>query len=56
MGTDHEWVAVEAVVRAALADADVLGDPPRTEEQVGYLAETIADHVVGAFVTQPRPK
>lgn len=56
MGTDHEWAAVEAVVREALADADVLGDPPKTEEEIGYLAETITDHVVAAFVTQPRPK
>jgi hypothetical protein len=49
-------VAVERVVREALADADVLGYPPKTDEELGYLAETITDHVVAAFLIQPRPK
>ena len=55
MGTDHQWVAVEKVVREALADADVLGYPPKNEEEVGHLAETISDYIVAAFLTQPRP-
>ena len=54
MGTDHAWVAVEKVVLEALADADLLAYPPKSEEEIGHLAETITDHVVAAFLTQPR--
>ncbi|HSH60876.1 MAG TPA: hypothetical protein VK988_14815 [Acidimicrobiales bacterium] len=54
MGEDKEWVAVERAVRAGLDDADVLTDPPKTDEEVGWLAATITDHVVAAFETKPR--
>ncbi len=54
MGEDKEWVAVYKVVLEALADGRVLEDPPTTEEEVEFLAETISDHVVGAFRTALR--
>ena len=56
MGTDWEWVAVEKVVLEALADRDELRYPPKNEEDVGHLAETITDHIVATFLTQPHPK
>ncbi len=48
MAADKEWVAVYRVVLEALADVDVLQSPPRTEEEVGFSAETISDHILGA--------
>jgi hypothetical protein len=48
-GEDKEWVAVERAVRAGLDDVHVLTDPPKTDEEVGWLAATITDHVVAAF-------
>jgi len=54
MVQDREWAAVERVVRAALDDADVLRTPPATDEELGFVTETITDHIVGAFVTRPR--
>jgi hypothetical protein len=37
----------ELVIRG-LKDADVLGHPPTTEQELAYMAETITDHVVAA--------
>lgn len=54
MAEDKAWLAVYKVVLAALADVDVLHSPPRTEEEVGFLAETISDHIIGAFRPEPR--
>ena len=41
-------MAVYDLVLEGLEDHHVLDDPPKTEEEVGFLAETITDHVVGA--------
>lgn len=49
MGTDHDWVAVNEVVEAALRDAQVLETPPTTEEELGFLAETVTDHLAMAL-------
>ena len=46
--TDSNWLAVHDLVRAGLADYGVLENPPRSEVEVGHLAETITDHVVAA--------
>ena len=54
MAEDKQWAAVYEVVLEALADGDVLQSPPRTKEEVGFLAETISDHIVGAFRPEPR--
>jgi hypothetical protein len=49
--TDRVWVAIEAAVRAGLDDDAVLIDPPKTEEEVMWLAATIADHVCASMPT-----
>ena len=50
MGTDHHWVAVNEVVRRALIqDVEVHKLPPENENEVGNVAETVTDHLVGAF-------
>ncbi len=50
MGTDHHWVAVyEVVRRALLQDVEVHKHPPENENEVGHVAETVTDHLVGAF-------
>jgi hypothetical protein len=49
--TDLVWVAIEAAVRAGLDDDAVLTDPPKTEEEVMWLAATIADHVCATLPT-----
>lgn len=55
MATDQDWVAVKRVIRVALfEDRDVLQHPPTSEVEWTYLAETIADGIVGAFVLTPR--
>jgi hypothetical protein len=46
--TDSNWLAVHDRVRQGLADYDVVNHPPTSEVEVGYLAETITDHVVAA--------
>ena len=46
--TDSNWLAVHDRVRAGLADYGVRENPPMSEVEVGYLAETITDHVVAA--------
>ena len=50
MGTDHHWVAVyEVVRRALLQDVEVHKHPPENENEVGHVAETVTDHLVGTF-------
>jgi hypothetical protein len=51
---DQNWIAVNQVVEAALADGAILERPPGTDDEVMWLAATITDHVVAAFVTEPR--
>lgn len=46
---DQVWVAVEKAVRDGLDDKSVIEAPPKTEEDVVWLAATISDHVVGAL-------
>jgi hypothetical protein len=46
--TDGNWLAVHDRVRQGLEDFGVLENPPTSEIEVGYLAETITDHVVAA--------
>ena len=42
---DRQWVELRALVQAAL-DADrVVARPPRTEQEWGFLAGTLTDHV-----------
>lgn len=47
--TDLVWVELEAAVRAGLEDKGVLDDPPKTDEDVMWLAATITDHVCGSL-------
>lgn len=55
MATDHQWVAVERVIRQALFDdVDVVANPPKTSQEWESLAETISDHVCAAFETKAR--
>jgi hypothetical protein len=55
MGTDHHWVAVyEVVRRALLQDVEVHKHPPEDETEVGHVAETVTDHLVGAFTVLRR--
>jgi hypothetical protein len=46
---DPFWVAIEAAVRAGLDDKAVLRDPPKTDQDLMWLAATITDHVVAAI-------
>lgn len=46
---DRVWVAVEAAVRAGLEDKAILERPPRSEDDVMWLAATITDHVCGSI-------
>jgi hypothetical protein len=55
VGTDHHWVAVYEVVRdALLEDVQLHLDPPSNAEEVGHVAETVADHLVGQFIFERR--
>lgn len=47
--TDLVWVELETAVREGLRDKSVLEDPPKTDEELGWLAATITDHVCGAL-------
>lgn len=50
MGKDHQWVAVYEVVRKALLeDVELDMHPPENEDDVAHVAETVTDHLVGAF-------
>ena len=50
MGTDHHWAAVYEVVREALLhDVELQNCPTENEDDVGHVAETVADHLVGIF-------
>ena len=50
MGTDHHWAAVYEVVRQSLLqDVELHKHAPENEDQVGHVAETVTDHLVGAF-------
>lgn len=49
VGTDHDWVAIYELVEAALRDANVLGSPPKSEDELGYLADTVTDHLAAAW-------
>ena len=50
----QEWAAVEEIVRRALHDQIDLANPPTTDDDLMWLAAGVTDHIVGAFVTQPR--
>ena len=43
--TDRVWVAIEVAVRAGLDDKAVIDEPPKSDEDVMWLAATITDHV-----------
>ena len=51
---DEEWAAVYEVVMRGLKDWAVPDHLPTTAEEVGFLAETVTDHVVAAFRTERR--
>jgi hypothetical protein len=45
---DRVWVDIEVAVRAGLDDLDdkaVIDEPPKSDEDVMWLAATITDHV-----------
>jgi len=47
---NEAWIAIRRAVQAGLDDdGSMLENPPRTEEEVGYLADGITDYVVGAI-------
>ena len=55
MATDDHWVAVYEVVREALLqDVELQKYPPRNEDEVGHVAETVTDHLVGIFTFMRR--
>jgi hypothetical protein len=39
----------EKVREALLHDVELHNHPPENEVEVGYVAETVTDHLVGAF-------
>lgn len=45
---DKYWAAVYDVVLSGLKDAQVLELPPKSEAELGHIAETVTDHVVVA--------
>lgn len=47
--TDRVWVAIKAAVRAGLDDKAVIEEPPKSEEDVMWLATTITDHVCSSL-------
>jgi hypothetical protein len=52
----QRWAAVDEVVRRALRDQLDLAHPPATDDDLVWLAAGITDHIVAAFVTEPRPE
>ena len=51
----EKWENVYEVVLAGLDDAVNLENPPKTKQELEWAAETVTDHVVGAFKTEARP-
>lgn len=51
--TDSNWLAVREVVLRGLIDGEALTNPPTNDIELGYLADTVTDHVV-AIVEAPR--
>ncbi len=50
MGIDHDWVAIRQVVVDGLRDAAILEPPPASaEEDLGDIADTVADHLCAAL-------
>ena len=54
MDTKEQWSAVYDAEREALLDAAVHLHPPTTEEEVGFVAEKVTDHLVARFVVDRR--
>jgi hypothetical protein len=52
--TDKMWVEVNALITQVLTEREILSDPPRSEIEVGYLADAITDNLVSAFTVTPR--
>ena len=51
-----DWQAVYDLVRAGPEDYGVLEDPPRSDVELGHVAETVTDHVVaGVRLWAERP-
>lgn len=42
-------MAINELVEAGLRDANLLDAPPTTAEELGYVAETVTDHLVAAL-------
>lgn len=60
MGTDHDWIAIRAIVEAGLRDAWALEDfDSASEQELQDAADTVTDHLAtaltsGVLVRRPR--
>lgn len=50
---DQDWVALNTLVLEGLQDGYTFEDPPRTAEDLDWLAATITDHVIGGVMPRP---
>lgn len=47
--TDHAWVAIQRAVLRGLKDKDIVHQPPHDDQEMERVADTVADHVIGAI-------
>jgi hypothetical protein len=45
MGIDHDWVRLRELIQAGLDDRQVLVDPPQSEQEWGFFADTLCDRL-----------
>lgn len=49
MGIDRDWVTINELVEAGLRDAGIVDSPPRDDEELGFVAEKVTDHLAAAL-------
>lgn len=47
--TDHAWAAIQRAVLQGLKDKDIVHQPPHDDQELEWVADTVADHVIGAI-------
>lgn len=47
--TDHAWVAIQRAVLQGLKDKDIVHQPPHDDQELEWVADTVADHVIAAI-------
>ena len=43
MATDHDWLALRAMIERAFEDQAVVSDPPSTATEWSYFGDTLCD-------------